>query len=290
MKNIRTIAGMAVFAFGVLATSSCSKDEFFGLEDSQFIDSSTKTEIAMSQEYVDFVLACSEMADYMSQPMDTSNAILKTGPDGKRIYTKDGPQLSAMALLEVLKEKYPMLEKADQIDFDEIFKIAISENKALKRVASKTSPKTKANANADSFRWALSNNRPTAGTSDEGWMIYCYPFEVPAIQNVLFLASEEDNLYLGGLYFGDGSAAAMNTYPESWWPSIVNSGYPLAESDFVISYSPESLSADPYDLARELGPEYFEGPKVHYVFAFEGTNNDERRYSNKYHVSSFIYQ
>ena len=75
------------------------------------------------------MLACSEMADYMSQPMDTSNAILKTGPDGKRIYTKDGPQLSAMALLEVLKEKYPMLEKADQIDFvgSEIEKCQITE-------------------------------------------------------------------------------------------------------------------------------------------------------------------
>lgn len=283
MKKFRTLTGMAVFALGVLATSSCSKDEFFGLEESEVIDASTKTEIAMSQEYVDFVLACSEMAEYMSQPMDTANAVVKTGLDGKRIYCKDGPQLSAMALVEVLKNKYPELEKADQIDYDEILEIALSKNKELKRVAS-----TKTyNAYPDSWHWALSNNRSTSCFSWDGWMIYSYPYEVSAIQNVLFLASECDELYLGGLFFGDRSATAMNSFAGNWWPDIVNSGYPLAESDFVISYSSESLSNDPYDLARQLGPEYFEGPKLHYVFAYEGGNV---MYPNSYYVSSFIYE
>ena len=149
MKKFRTLAGMAVFALGVLATSSCSKDEFFGLEDSQLIDASTKTEIAMSQEYVDFVLACSEMADFMSQPMDTTTAEVKIDPDGKRILYKEGPQLSAMALFEVLKEKYPELEKADKMDLDEILKIALSKNTVLKGEASKATPKTKVVANTN---------------------------------------------------------------------------------------------------------------------------------------------
>ena len=267
MKKFRTLAGMAVFALGVLATSSCSKDEFFGLEESEVIDASTKTEIAMSQEYVDFVLACSEMADYMSQPMDTTTAEVKIGPDGKRILYKEGPQLSAMALFVVLKEKYPELEKADKMDLDEILNIALSKNKALKRVAATKTT----NAYPDSWHWALSFNKPTTGFDWDGWMIKCYPFEAPALQQLMLLASEEDAYFLGGLYFADRSVTAMWTELGNWWPSIVNHGYPVAESDYVISYFP---GVGIGDLIAALGPEYTSyGPKLHYVFSYEGDSS-----------------
>ena len=282
MKNIRTLAGMAVFALGVLATSSCSKDEFFGLEESEVIDASTKTEIAMSQEYVDFVLACSEMADFMSQPMDTTTAEVKIGPDGKRILYKEGPQLSAMALFEVLKEKYPELEKADKMDLDEIMEIALSKNKALKRnVATKTTE-----GFPDSWHWALSLNKPTNGFLWDGWEISCYPSEIIALQHVLLCASEEEYTFLGGLNFADHSATAMWSMPGWPWPSIANHGYPVAESDYVVSY--EGLSI--YDFMAALGEEYTNGHKLHYVFTFEGTGEPgSSQFGNPswYHVSSY---
>ena len=58
MRLLKTIAGMAACARGVISASSCSKEEFFGLENSEYLDNSLKTEIAMSHEYVDLVLAC----------------------------------------------------------------------------------------------------------------------------------------------------------------------------------------------------------------------------------------
>lgn len=290
MKIFKTLAGMAVFALGVLATSSCSKDEFFGLEDSQLIDASTKTEIAMSQEYVDFVLACSEMADFMSQPMDTTTAEVKIGPDGKRILCKEGPQLAAMALFEVLKEKYPELEKADKMDLDEILEIALSKNIALKGVASKTTPKTKYNAWAECMKWASSNGHGGAGFCSEGWWFDCFLGELSAMQHVMFIASETDEMYIGGLVFGDGTIATLHSYP-TWWPSIANSGYPMAETDFVLIYNTGLLSADLGDLAYKLGPEYTDGgsAKTHYILQYEGEGRDGRRYSYNWHSSSFFY-
>lgn len=282
MKKFRTLAGMAVFALGVLATSSCSKDEFFGLEESEVIDASTKTEIAMSQEYVDFVLACSEMADFMSQPMDTTTAEVKIGPDGKRILCKEGPQLSAMALLEVLKEKYPILEKADKMDLDEIMEIALSKNKALKKVAATKTT----NAYPDSFAWALSLGLPTNGNG----YLECFPFAEPALQVLMFWASECDELFLGGLVFGDGSVTALMSEPCPWpEPEWINQGYPLPESDFVISYSSGSLSSDPFTLASQLGRGYYEGERTHYILMYEGSDASGRKYADNYASTSFTY-
>ena len=277
MKKFRTLAGMAVFALGVLATSSCSKDEFFGLEESEVIDASTKTEIAMSQEYVDFVLACSEMAEYMSQPMDTTNAEVKIGPDGKRILYSEGPQLSAMALFEALKEKYPELKEADQMDFEEIMEIALSKNKALKKVAATKTT----DAFPDSFAWALSLG---LSTNDNGYLA-CYPFDVPALQILMFWASEYDDLYLGGLVFGDGSTATLMSEP-CWWPDLINQGFPAAETDFVLSYSSGSIGNTWGDVMYQLGPAYYAYPKTHYIFSYEGIGNDGRRYPENYYSCS----
>ena len=284
MKKFRTLAGMAVFALGVLATSSCSKDEFFGLEESEVIDASTKTEIAMSQEYVDFVLACSELAEYMSQPMDTTTAEVKIDPDGKRILYKEGPQLSAMALFEVLKEKYPILEKADKMDLDEIMEIALSKNKALKKV---TATKT-TDAYPDSFAWANSLGIPTNGCSLGCGGMECYPFDVPALQILMFWASEYDDLYLGGLVFGDGSTAILMSEP-CWWPDLINQGFPAAETDFVLSYSPESIGNTWGDVISQLGPAYNAYPKTHYIISYETNETlgrDGRRYPENYYSCS----
>ena len=290
MKKFRTLAGMAVFALGVLATSSCSKDEFFGLEESEVIDASTKTEIAMSQEYVDFVLACSEMADYITQPMDTTTAEVKIGPDGKRILYKEGPQLSAMALLEVLKEKYPELEKADKMDLDEILKIALSKNKALKGVASKATPKTKYDAWAQSMQWASSHGHGGAAFDEEGWWFYCVLGALDAMSYVFNMASETDEAYIGGLVFDDGSVATMISSPATW-PSVANTGYPVPESDFILVFNTDILGASAGDLSYHLGTEYTAGgsAKTHYVMEYEGSDRDGRRYESNWHASSFCY-
>ena len=133
----------------------------------------------------------------------------------------------------------------------------------MKRVAATKST----NGFPDSWHWALSNNKPTTGFLWDGWLISCYPSEIAGLQHAMLCASEGDAYFIGGLFFADHSTTAMNSDPGCPWPSIVNHGYPMPESDYIISYLPLSIG----EMIFLLGPEYSEGHKLHYVFTYEGS-------------------
>lgn len=270
---------MAVCILGALAASSCSKDEFFGLEDSEVLDYSTKYEIAMSQAYADYAIACFEMSKAMNQPIDTTSMEIQGELEGKPIYVKEGPSTSALALFEALKEKFPKLANADKIDYDDIFELAMSENKALKGVATTTAPKTKAWISWGSCgSWAQSNGHYGAAFNDEGWYFNCYASTVSAIQNAIFYASESYNSdkWAAGIGWSDGTAASMTAFFDFWWPSVINTGSSLPESDFVVVPYGSSLAESAGDEISSIifaaGPEYAEGDRLHYIYSFMGGN------------------
>ena len=258
---------MAVCILGALAASSCSKDEFFGLEDSEVLDYSAKYEIAMSQAYADYAIACANMVETMLQPVDTTKMEIQGEIDGKPLYVKNGTCVSALDLLENLKKLYPDLQKADNIDFKEIQEIALANNEALKDIAAKMPTETKTWFSwGDVSSWAQSNGHYGASFAEDGWWFSCFTSAWSAINDAIWAYGESYNndKFEGGLLFNDGTAVSMIGYSEIPWPSIVNQGSPLAETDFIIA-----PTADVNQIWGELcyfGPEYAEGNRLHYVY------------------------
>lgn len=275
-KNFKTLAGMAVCILGALAVSSCSKDEFFGLEDSEVLDYSAKYEIAMSQAYADYAIACFEIAEAMTQSVDTTEMEIQGEINGKPLYVKNGTCASALELLEQLKKIYPELEKADNIDLKEIQDIALSNNDALKQFTSNKIGETKAwynGSNWDVGRWAQSNGHNGASFGDDGWWFSCYTSTWEAVSNAVWYTSETSS-YGGGLVFNDGSAVSM-TSVISAWPSVVNHGSPLAEADFIVAPSLD------YSECYMFGSEFTEGNRVHCIY---GLNNGPQNALYNYEI------
>ena len=259
--EIKTLAGIVVCALGSLVFSSCSKDEFFGLEDAEVLDYSTKYEIAMSQEYVDYVIACYNMVEIMNQPVDTTQMEVCGVINGKRVYAKTDSCASALDLLESLKKAYPILLKADKIDIDEIRAIALEKNETLKEMSSKKASFTKVSP-FKSFRWAESLGHYGCSFIEEGWWFNLFAEVHDAVNDIIWSTSEGGFLMGGGLIFSDYTAVSMTGI--GLWPSVVNSGTPRANADFIVAPTNE-----PYINWGELwdfGPEYSEGVRLHYVY------------------------
>jgi hypothetical protein len=262
-KNFKTLAGMAVCILGALAASSCSKDEFFGLEDSEVLDYSAKYEIAMSQAYADYALASYNMTETMLQPVDTTEMEIQGEINGKPLYVMNGTCVSALDLLENLKKLYPDLQKADNIDFKEIQEIALANNEALKDIAAKLPRETKTWFSwGNVCSWAESNGHYGASFGDEGWWFSCFTTAWSAVNDAIWATGESYNSdKLGaGLFFGDGTAVSMIGYGEMPWPSVINQGSPLAEADFYID---RNSNIDPW----YFGGEFTEGNRLHYVYS-----------------------
>ncbi len=264
---------MAVCILGALAASSCSKDEFFGLEDSEVLDYSAKYEIAMSQAYADYAIASFNMAETMLQPVDTTKMEIQGEINGKPLYVMNGTCESGLDLLNKLKEIYPDLEKADKIDLDEIQEIALANNEALKDFSAKVSKDTKVWISwGQAGAWAQSNGHYGASFGDEGWWISCFNTVWGAVQDAIWASSESYNYGKtgAGLIFNDFTGVSMISYTENIpWPAVVNQGSPLAESDFVIAPSVDAIWCD----LCFFGPEYTEGNRTHYVYS--SVNNYE---------------
>ena len=241
-RNFKPMAALAVCALGALAVSSCTKDEFFGLEDSVVIDASTKYEIAMSQEFADYARASFKFAESVSQEVDTTK-LNSFSVDGKTIYYKDDNlQKEMFDLLDALKKAYPELNKADKIDLAEIQQIALSNNEALKDIAQAFAG-TKG-SNLQAIQWLSSAYYDMYGYDVERtslffweWSMYFQYTVQGAIWDASFVAHEGDYL-AGGLIWGDGTAVSMVAYgPEGsniWWPNTSGYGSPQPEADFII--------------------------------------------------------
>ena len=273
-KVLRLIVGMTVCLLGVIATSSCSKDEFFGLEDSEVIDASTKYEIAMSQEYANYAIACFELSKAMNQPVDTSMMQYAGDFNGKAVYVKEGPSSAAMELLDVLKKKYPEFNLADKMDFDEITKLALANNEALKDIASINCPDSKgARVDiGDCGYWAQSVGGRYGSFGSHGWEFYCNSQGTFAVADAIYYSTEWYNSerWSAGLGFADGSAVSMNGPLYDCWPQIINSGSPRPEYDFIIiPYFAGPVSYG--DLIGAAGEQYILGNRLHYIYSFEYT-------------------
>ena len=255
-KEIKSLAVMAVCILGVFAASSCSKDEFFGLEDSEVLNHSTKTEIALSQEYTDYAIALFNLIETMKQPVDTTDMKIQGVVNGKPVYYKQCSS-SVKESLEILKKAYPILENADNIDFDDIQEIALSNNKALKDIAPKMDFSTKCSGYL-SDAWVSS----VSGYED-GWYFDAYNTTDGAFSNVIWHCGESSYVCGGGLMFSDYSAASMIGY-SGYWPDVVNTAT-YAESDFVYMPSTDVYALEVWDIAWRLGPAYYNSSRLHYI-------------------------
>ena len=256
---------MAVCIIGALAASSCSKDEFFGLEDSEVLDYSTKTEIALSQEYADYSIALFDLIETMKQPVDTTDMKIQGVVNGKPILFKDDYSSSVKDLLNILKKAYPVLEKADKIDFDEIQSIALSKNETLKEYASKQDIGTKYTY---PNRYMAEKFVNEIGITCDGWWFDPFSHYWSAVHNAIWGSAENTYPVIGaGLIFSDDSGASMISYGggESW-PYDLNSISPHAEADFIIAPSAYLPTLEIWDMVNAFGPGYYDGNRIHYVF------------------------
>lgn len=268
---------MAVCLFGVLAFSSCSKDEFFGLEDSEYIDNSLKTEIAMSQEFADYLIACMGLSNNLNQPIDTAK-MQQYVVGGKPIYCISDSQESMLVLLDNLKNAYPELTKADRLDFVEIEKIAISKNKLLKgylpRGFSKTNGSDWSNKQSRSWIYAASegSSYDVASYQDNtgSWGFQAFDYSFQAVSMSIWFVAEGSSEPYGvgaGLIFDDNSGVSMVGYGECW-PSAINSISPSAEADFLI-VSPQIMYTEFNEFFNNLGPGYYESGRQHLIYPVE---------------------
>ena len=281
-RNFKPMAALAVCALGALAVSSCTKDEFFGLEDSVVIDASTKYEIAMSQEYADFARASFSFSETMMQEVDTTNMKVYTDKDGNQIrYNVGSTQQNVFELLEALKKAYPELEKADKIDFDEIQMIALANNESLSDLAAKVaSINTKYGENDyDALRWVRTSNM-------NYWHLNYYPSSyyvymdgayfdaynsIPAaVHAAIYGMGEIPGVYgAGGLAWGDYTGVAMTSGFGEYWPDVMGYGYPSPEADFIILPTTENMN-NVYPGEYFWGGDYFMSGRLHYVYNMEG--------------------
>ncbi len=287
---------MAMCVLGVLATSSCSKDEFFGLNEYESLDNFKKTEIALSQEYADYLIACSQITKAMDKLSDTTKVQNKGTIEGKEIaYEETG--VSLIDLISKLMQAYPELAYADVPDLDDIHKIALSKNKALKGYTyySKSNIKTR----SEYFTYMSSKGEVDYPSYAQAWCgilndwRHGHPYKTWADEdgfhfqpyddkNSAFMtaficgleAHDETEFYkIGGLVFSDDSAVMVIGRGE-WaeWPSFINDSYPTAEQDFCLVWN-GTESMNPVDMgnrAAMMGATFNLGGRTHLFIGANG--------------------
>ena len=277
-KNFMYLAGMAVCIIGALAASSCSKDEFFGLEGSQVVSASTMNEIAMSQEFTDYAKACLALTQTMSEEIDTTAMESFINEKGKRVYYKDGvySEYSVPELMEILKKAYPELEKADMTDFDEILQIALAKNEALSDFAVKASVNNTKSGNAQSFEWVRSAHRnyydldytpSLSSTNIDGVCLQGFNHLSGAVSSAIYGTIDTQDYWYGGYFWNDYSgvlASSCNPY----WPDIAEYGSPVPEADFFVLPWTEGGQVQG-GFSFEFGY-YLESHGTHYIYYTDG--------------------
>ena len=241
----------------VVATSSCSKEDFFGLNEYETLDYSKKTEIALSQEFTDYYLACIEVGKVINQWSDS----IDTTKGAPQNYTGE----SLVKLLDKLKEAFPELLNADDPDFDDIRKIALSKNKTLKALAKKNRP----SANTKYFEYTsyyYGNSELMSFYLDSdgcisylnyldlkspyeckvfygnGYALYSCAGLDEAISRIICSTNEQGNYYniinSFGCVFSEGAIAVINSGEQ--WPSALNNLPVAPEKDFYfLDHTPD---------------------------------------------------
>ena len=195
----------------------------------------------MSQEYTDYAVACYKIVAAMNQLSDTTANRNISEIDGKSVsYLESGEPI--MDLLDILKKAYPELIYADKPDFDEIQRIAISQNETIRNLTgSKTSTKY------DGYYWDSEyyignlnctmshvwiDNPNTSYAWVNRWCLESFFDAGAAVSAAIWYSSEYYyQLGTGGMVFSDDSAVSVVGIGE--WPSLVNE-VSFAETDFLI--------------------------------------------------------
>ena len=279
MKKLINVARMAMCVLGVTVTSSCSKEDFFGLNEYEYLDYSKKTEIALSQEYTDYSIACLKLSKAMDNLGDTTKMQNKGSLNGKSIVYEE-TNVSIIDLATKLKNAYPELAYADAPDFEDIHRIAISQNKVLKSMA----PRKKNILKTRSVRYTtLYGDDITYEKESQAWVGIVNDYtrhqpnncSVAKADNYTFTSHwdkdeaigwailtisshySNDPYYWacsGGLIFTDNSAISVIGNGETGeWPSFTSSGnvmLPYAEKDFCFVNTETMLN--PYDMVDRL--------------------------------------
>ena len=279
-KNFMYLAGMAVCIIGALAASSCSKDEFFGLEGSQVVSASTMNEIAMSQEFTNYAKACLALTQTMSEEIDTTAMESYINEKGKRVYYKDGvySEYSVSELMEILKKAYPELEKADMTDFDEILQIALAKNEALSDFAVKASVNnTKSGWIAQSLEWVRNAHRnwnhldytPQVWSTDlDGVYVQSFNHLSGAVSSAIYCTIDTEDYWYGGYFWNDYSGVLASSC-SPYWPDIAEYASPTPEADFIVFPFPEDLSYLVGEYEFDFG-EYYAIHRTHYIYFIDG--------------------
>ena len=281
MKRIfKTLAGMACI-IGALTASSCSKDEFFGLEGSQVVSASTMYEIAMSQEYTDYAKACLAVTQTMSEEIDTTDMDFYIDEKGKRVFYKDGvySEYSVWELMEALKKAYPELEKADMTDFNEILQIALANNEALRGFAAEASVNdTKSNNGVrKSMEWLsnvhrIYNNLDTTvnvWSTDLGDLHLDYYYHLSgAVHSAICYAVDAADYWFGG-YFWDDYSAVLASSCCAYLPDASEYTSPAPVADFFVIPFPEEALPYQYITNQSIGG-IFGGRGTHYLYYADG--------------------
>lgn len=278
-RNFKPMAALAVCALGALAVSSCTKDEFFGLEDSVVIDASTKYEIAMSQEYADYARACFNIAESMKVEVDTTQMESFVNEDGKKIYYQgSSSQDNVIELLEILKKAFPEIEKADAIDFAEIQSIALTNNDALSDIAAKSSAVSTKGYNPSALEWLRSAYRcyynldytPTIWSADMDGAYFSYYSNVSAAVNSAICATVDTNGYWYGGYIWNDYSSTLISSCNPYWPEVSEYGSPVPEADFLVYPVAGNTIEGSWELS--FYGDFYWSHRTHYVYDLNGNS------------------
>ena len=250
----KKLAGMVMCVLGVLATSSCSKEDFFGLNEYETLDYSKKAEIALSQEYTNYSIACLRLSKAIDNLSDSTKEHNQGTLYGKPVIYEE-TEVPLKDLIDRLYNAYPELANADMPDFEEIHQIALNKNIALKKMLPRKKGFANTRANSYTFgdytvnyddyahEWIGMLNYNCTGNPynafndsyahEQGWYFYSYWNKDYAFQVTYAYLAERDDLFYssGGLIFSDNSAVSVIGNGEEW-PMFVNYLYPSAEKDF----------------------------------------------------------
>lgn len=218
---------LTTLVLSVSLVTSCTRDAFFGLEEEYDGFSYSKMyEIANSKEYINYqtevLLAREEINN-----IDTTNKVMVGSYEGRIIYSI-GSTGSIKPLLEARKQlldSYPDYNNATFEDMQQMFNVAIMNNRELRNLISKISTcadyMTKGNnGETDAWRWIMSSSiKPDEPEGNTGG----YPINYKSTHNIwyfhedywvciceaIYLAGGEQKEHGGYCWESDGSGVRV---------------------------------------------------------------------------------
>lgn len=212
--NLKRFACMVIAILFMTVITSCTSDEFFGIEeDYKGMSFSTLEKIAYSKEYIEYEKISLSLFNTL-QSVDTTNMVSLHYFGGEKIYANK-QIISVKSLIEARQELlalFPEYENVNKEEKNQIFNLAIMNNKSLRKMAERhnvvvrgtksTSPESKAYLYAQSVEGAININNHT-------WRlgrIYWYTDDSFEVIRDMALSRAEDGREHGGYIFGDNSA------------------------------------------------------------------------------------